>query len=40
VGHIPAPDRLQLARVVDAWQDLSGPLKVAILSIVEGSAER
>ncbi len=35
VGHLAPPDRLLLARVVDAWPRLHGSLKLAILAIVE-----
>jgi len=40
VGHIPAPDRRLLARVVAAWPELNGSLRMAILAIVEGSEGR
>jgi hypothetical protein len=40
VGHIPPPERRLLARVVEAWPELNGSLRMAILAIVEGSAGR
>ena len=35
-----SPDLRLLLRVVEAWPNLNGSLKVAILAIVEGSAGR
>jgi hypothetical protein len=35
-----SPDLRLLLRVVEAWPNLNGSLKVAILAIIEGSAGR
>jgi hypothetical protein len=37
VGHIAAPDRRMLARVVEAWPRLNGSLKLAILAIADAA---
>ncbi|MBC8128384.1 MAG: hypothetical protein H8M99_14680 [Gloeobacteraceae cyanobacterium ES-bin-144] len=36
-SHISVLGCHLLARVVEAWPDLSGPLKVAILAIIDAS---
>jgi hypothetical protein len=38
VGHIPAPDRHLLGRVVEAWPSLNTSLKLAILAIVDAAS--